>query len=161
MNNMYERHISEASESVDLERQTNVAALHNTEDELAETLSSLDHALGEIDQLVEINRQLCFDIEKKKKSCQDNEAQTEAVLGDSSLVVCSNVQTQDSEAQTDLESQIISSVQTQDSEAQTDLESQILSSNTQTQGNQAQAQNVLGGASSAMTINVQTQRQNP
>jgi len=142
MNNMYERHISEASESVDLERQTNVAALHNTEDELAETLSSLDHALGEIDQLVEINRQLCFDIEKKKKSCQDNEAQTEAVLGDSSLVVCSNVQTQDSEAQTDLESQIISS-------------------NTQTQGNQAQAQNILGGASPAMTINVQTQRQNP
>lgn len=179
MNDMYERHISEASESVDLERQTNIAALHNTEDELAETLSSLDQALDEIDQLVHINRQLCFDIEKKKKSCQDNETQTEAVLGDnetqteavlgdSSLVVCSNVQTHDIEAQTDLvlgdlSVGVCSNVQTQDSEAQTDFESQILSSNMQTQGNQAhtQAQSVSGGASPTMTINSQTQHQNP
>jgi hypothetical protein len=99
LNDFHEQQISESIESLELERQTTAAALHNTEEELAETLTNLDDALLEIHQLVHINNQLS--IETQKKPSQDCEIQTDkAVLCDAMSATEPLVETQDNETQT-------------------------------------------------------------
>ncbi len=100
LNELHEQQISESIESLELERQTTAAALFNTEEELAETLTNLDEAVLEIHELVQINTELIAEV--RQKPSQDCQIQTEeAALGDSPSTVTPNVQTRDNEAQTE------------------------------------------------------------
>jgi hypothetical protein len=113
LNDFHERQISESIENLELERETTGSALQNTEDQLAETLIHLDEAMLEIEHLLQINNELkviknqsssqdCGAQTNSPSTCQDNEAQTEAVLDPAFANVMPSMQTQDSETQTDV-----------------------------------------------------------
>jgi hypothetical protein len=114
LNDFHEKQISESIENLELERETTGAALLNTEDELAETLSHLDEAILEIEQLRHVKNQLSLSIKEKslqKKDCeiqtialhisQDSDTQTEASPDPLLAIAASRKETRDNEAQTE------------------------------------------------------------
>jgi hypothetical protein len=114
LNDFHEKQISESIENLELERETTGAALLNTEDELAETLSHLDGAILEIEQLRHINSELGLSISHKTSqnkdceiqtnampTCQDNDSQTEVVSDPLPAIAGPHRETRDNEAQTE------------------------------------------------------------
>jgi hypothetical protein len=98
----HEQQISESIKSIELERETTAAALHNTEEELAETLTNLDDAILEIHQLIHMNNELSFIIQQKPSAECAIQTDESVMCHNSPLIAMSNVQIRDNEAQTEV-----------------------------------------------------------
>ena len=101
MHAYHQQEISQAFESIDLERHTMNLEKQSMEDELEETSNRLDDALQEIEELIETNHVLSDQLQKMPS--QDCEVQTDkSVLhDDASSKSKPNIETQDNEAKTD------------------------------------------------------------
>jgi hypothetical protein len=149
LNDFHERQISESIESLELERETTAAALHNTEEELAETLTNLDDAILEIHELIHMNNELSVHIQQKPSAECASQTDESVICNNSPSLATSNVQIRDNEAQT---------------EDAVDLHERSLSNgspNVQIRDIEAQIEVVLDNPSQLITPNGQSQEQKP
>jgi hypothetical protein len=149
LNDFHERQISESIESLELERETTAAALHNTEEELAETLTNLDDAILEIHELIHMNNELSVHIQQRPSAECASQTDESVICNNSPSLATSNVQIRDNEAQT---------------EDAVDLHERSLSNgspNIQIRDIEAQIEVILDNPSQLITPNGQSQEQKP